>query len=83
MDAIEEFMQIYVDQFLFMEYFRDQWLPRLGIHPTLNHILYIHLVPFIVGKDRGVTLWITYNLYIYSLVMELGSVFSCIVRPNI
>lgn len=31
MDAIEEFMQIFVDQSGFMSCFRDQWLPRIGI----------------------------------------------------
>ncbi|XP_059641485.1 uncharacterized protein LOC132283540 [Cornus florida] len=28
-DAVEEFMQIYVDQRAFMDYFRNQWLPRI------------------------------------------------------
>ncbi|XP_058074764.1 uncharacterized protein LOC131223372 isoform X2 [Magnolia sinica] len=29
MDAIEEFMQIYIDQCSFMDYFRDRWLPKI------------------------------------------------------
>lgn len=28
--AIEEFLQIYVDQSAFIEYFRNIWLPKLG-----------------------------------------------------
>ncbi|XP_042490648.1 uncharacterized protein LOC122070532 [Macadamia integrifolia] len=30
-DAIEEFIQIFVDQSAFMDYFRDQWLPRMDL----------------------------------------------------
>ena len=30
-DAIQEFMQIFVDQCAFMNYFRRRWLPRIGI----------------------------------------------------
>lgn len=28
--AVEEFLQIYVDQSEFVEYFRSKWLPKLG-----------------------------------------------------
>ncbi|XP_057960007.1 uncharacterized protein LOC131152257 isoform X2 [Malania oleifera] len=31
LDAIEEFMQIFVDQCAFMDYFRIQWLPRIEL----------------------------------------------------
>ncbi|XP_026404645.1 uncharacterized protein LOC113299774 isoform X2 [Papaver somniferum] len=38
-DAIEEFMQIFVDQFSFMEYFRDQWLPRIDMWVNAMRLL--------------------------------------------
>ncbi|KAI3923717.1 hypothetical protein MKW98_011347 [Papaver atlanticum] len=38
-DAIEEFMQIFVDQFSFMEYFRDQWLPRIDMWVNATRLL--------------------------------------------
>ena len=30
-DAVEEFMQVYVDQCIFMDYFKRRWLPYIGI----------------------------------------------------
>lgn len=30
-DAVEEFMQIYVDQHAFIEHFRSKWLPKIGM----------------------------------------------------
>lgn len=33
MDAIEEFMQVFVDQRAFMDYFKIRWLPTIGIFP--------------------------------------------------
>ena len=33
MDAIEEFMQVFVDQCAFMDYFKIRWLPTIGIFP--------------------------------------------------
>lgn len=29
-DTIEEFMQVFVDQCAFMDYFKSQWLPHIG-----------------------------------------------------
>ncbi|XP_057504762.1 uncharacterized protein LOC130788225 [Actinidia eriantha] len=31
LDAVEEFMQIFVDQCSFMDYFRNQWLPKIEL----------------------------------------------------
>lgn len=31
MDVVEEFMQVFVDQCAFMDYFKRRWLPNLGI----------------------------------------------------
>lgn len=36
MDTIEEFMQIFIDQREFMEYFKKRWLTRIGIQPYLH-----------------------------------------------
>jgi hypothetical protein len=30
-NAVEEFMQVYVDQCIFMDYFKRRWLPFIGI----------------------------------------------------
>lgn len=30
-DAIEEFMQVYIDQSVFMDYFKRRWLPYIGV----------------------------------------------------
>ncbi|XP_065849071.1 uncharacterized protein [Euphorbia lathyris] len=30
-DAIEEFMQVYVDQSIFIDYFKRRWLPSIGV----------------------------------------------------
>lgn len=41
-DAVEEFLQIYIDQSEFVEYFRNKWLPKIGtILPSfcLMHML--------------------------------------------
>lgn len=40
MDAIQEFMQIFVDQCAFMNYFKRRWLPRIGIFLIIQ--LYFH-----------------------------------------
>lgn len=29
-DAVEEFLQIYIDQSAFVESFRNKWLPKIG-----------------------------------------------------
>lgn len=29
-DSLEEFMQVFVDQCAFMDYFKRRWLPRIG-----------------------------------------------------
>lgn len=31
LDAMEEFMQVFVDQCAFMHYFKTRWLPSIGI----------------------------------------------------
>ena len=31
MDALEEFMQVFIDQYAFMDYFKRRWLPNIGI----------------------------------------------------
>ena len=36
MDAVEEFMQIFVDQCAFMDYFKGQWLGSIGIFQVLD-----------------------------------------------
>lgn len=38
-DAIEEFMQVFVDQCDFMDYFRIRWLPSIGICPFMHEVL--------------------------------------------
>lgn len=30
-DAVEEFIQVYVDQCIFMDYFKRRWLPYIGV----------------------------------------------------
>lgn len=30
LDAIEEFMQVFVDQYAFIDYFKRRWLPSIG-----------------------------------------------------
>jgi hypothetical protein len=42
-DAIEEFMQVFVDQCDFMDYFRIRWLPSIGICPFKHEFLLFHV----------------------------------------
>lgn len=35
MNAVEELMQIFVDQCAFMDYFKNHWLPILGIFQVM------------------------------------------------
>ncbi|GLJ43699.1 hypothetical protein SUGI_0909890 [Cryptomeria japonica] len=39
MDAVEEFMQVFVDQNAFLEYFKIQWLPKIEIWVTAMRTL--------------------------------------------
>jgi hypothetical protein len=38
-DAVEEFMQVFVDQCDFMDYFKIRWLPSIGICPFKLYFL--------------------------------------------
>lgn len=31
LDTVEEFMQVFVDQCAFMDYFKRRWLPNIGV----------------------------------------------------
>lgn len=35
MDSVEEFMQVFVDQCAFMDYFKSRWLPNIGTFPFM------------------------------------------------
>lgn len=39
MDAVEEFLQVFVDQCAFMDYFKRRWLPNIGIFPSMVDLL--------------------------------------------
>lgn len=40
-DAVEEFMQIFVDQCGFIDYFKSHWLSYIGISQVLFNFVYI------------------------------------------
>lgn len=40
-DAIEEFMQIYVDQCSFFDHFRIWWLPKIGYFLSLSRVFFV------------------------------------------
>lgn len=39
MDAVEEFLQVFVDQCAFMDYFKRRWLPNIGIFSFMLDLL--------------------------------------------
>lgn len=52
-DAVEEFLQIYVDQSAFVEYFRNKWLPKIGMIPPS---LFIRWEPLFLALGGGASL---------------------------
>lgn len=45
MDAVEELMQIFVDQCAFMDYFKSHWLASIGILQVMIHFVFIEEIP--------------------------------------
>lgn len=45
MDAVEELMQIFVDQCAFMDYFKSNWLASIGILQVMIHFVFIEEIP--------------------------------------
>lgn len=41
MDSVEEFIQIFVDQCAFMDYFKNHWQTRIGIAQLMIHFVFI------------------------------------------
>lgn len=64
MDAIEEFMQVFVDQCDFMDYFRIRWLPSIGICPFKHDFLLFH-VERTSSVIRPVSFFFMFFLYCY------------------
>lgn len=45
MDAVEELMQIFVDQCAFMDYFKSHWLASIGILQVMIHFVFFEEIP--------------------------------------
>lgn len=43
-DAVEEFMEIFVDQCGFMDYFKNHWLSNIGISQVLVTCAVVHIL---------------------------------------
>ncbi|OUZ99897.1 zinc finger protein [Macleaya cordata] len=87
-DAVEEFMQIFVDQCAFMEYFKDRWLPRIDMWvnamrtlPVANQELNAaiesyHLnVKFKLFNEQHSVSWLRVDWLVHTLTTEFHSLY--------
>ncbi|KAH9760982.1 swim-type domain-containing protein [Citrus sinensis] len=76
-DTIEEFMQVFVDQCAFMDYFKSQWLPHIVTTPEpLAAIETYHLrLKSKLFHEQNVIFWPRVDWLIHTLTTEFHSLY--------
>ncbi|KAH9799409.1 swim-type domain-containing protein [Citrus sinensis] len=76
-DTIEEFMQVFVDQCAFMDYFKSQWLPHIVTTPEpLAAIETYHLrLKSKLFHEQNVNFWPRVDWLIHTLTTEFHSLY--------